>query len=108
MYLSYSYNSRIHSNLKLKKLYGRINVSLQQPETVHQYFPTKAILRRCYPVAFLPDRVFIMNRKNCVAYSISRVAETRDRALSFSREVDFVINRRAAQTTINVLISNSE
>ena len=34
----------------------------------------------------------LWNKKinNCVAYSISSVAETRDRASRFSREVDFM------------------
>ena len=52
---------------------------------------------RWLPIAFLSNCAFHCgpsrirtHKKDCVACSISSVAETRDRALSFSREMDFI------------------
>ena len=44
---------------------------------------------------------------NCVAYSILNVAETRDMALNFSREVDFMIWFLVTSLTNGVFIMTS-
>ena len=77
-----------------------INITLN--ESVYRIFSTFVYyLRWIYVQSALSNSSSLGNRKNiritksshycnCIAYSISSVAEARDRALSFSREAEFM------------------